>query len=429
MELGQGVQSLTEKAAKPHIAGGGRARDAWRRWAPAAVALAAALLAASYFGAPYLFGPVVTTAKVERRDIVQTVVASGQIQTPYRVAVSSQITGVVADVPVAEGQDVKAGDLIIALDDADAREQVKSAQAAVDQAEARLKQLTGVQAPAAEQNLKQAQANLTDAHKTSDRAKTLLKQGFATQQTVDDAQKAFDVAQSQVTTATIQYDTFKTGGFDYLLSQTQLTQAEANLRAAQAQLGYTQIRAPREGTLITRNVERGQVVQAGKDLMDLAPAGQTQIVAQIDERNLSLLRLGEPAQASADAYPQQKFAAKVIYINPSVDATTGSIQTKLSVAEPPAFLRQDMTVSVEIEAARRPSALVADASAVRDISSAKPWALVAENGRAVRRDVKLGAIGDKDVEILSGAAEGDRLIKTSNGQIATGQRVRLGSDE
>ena len=204
---------------------------------------------------------------------------------------------------------------------------------------------------------------------------------------------------------------------------------DSNLRAAQAQLGYTQIRAPREGTLITRNVERGEVVQPGKDLMDLAPAGQTQIVAQIDERNLSLLRLGEPAQASADAYPQQKFTAKVIYINPSVDATTGSIQTKLSVAEPPAFLRQDMTVSVEIEAARRPSALVAEASAVRDISSAKPWALAVENGRAVRRDLKLGAIGDKDVEILSGATEGDRLIKTGNGQIATGQRVRLGSDE
>ena len=73
---------------------------------------------------------------------------------------------------------------------------------------------------------------------------------------------------------------------------------------------------------------------------------------QIDERNLGKLALGQKALASADAYPDQRFAAVVSYINPGVDITRASVEVKLTVADPPDYLRQDMTVSVDIEVAR-----------------------------------------------------------------------------
>jgi HlyD family secretion protein len=108
-------------------------------------------------------------------------------------------------------------------------------------------------------------------------------------------------------------------------------------------------------------------------LMVLSPVGKTQLVVQIDERNLAMVQLGQPALGAADAYPTQHFAARVAYINPSVDPARGSVVVKLDVAAPPAWLRQDMTVSVDIEVARRNATLVLPLSHLRDGAGAQPW--------------------------------------------------------
>ena len=110
--------------------------------------------------------------------------------------------------------------------------------------------------------------------------------------------------------------------------------------------------------LISRSVEVGDVVQPGKALMVLAASGQPQILIQIDEKNLSKIALGQKAFGSADAFASQRFDAVVGYINPGIDAARGSVEVKLNVANPPAYLRQDMTVSVDIETARRTATVV-----------------------------------------------------------------------
>ena len=97
------------------------------------------------------------------------------------------------------------------------------------------------------------------------------------------------------------------------------------------------IRAPVDGTLIARSVEPGNVVQAGKELMVLAPAGETQVVVQIDEKNLAQLKPGQQALASADAFPKERFRAELVYINPGIDALRGAVEVKLRVPEPPAL--------------------------------------------------------------------------------------------
>ncbi len=141
-------------------------------------------------------------------------------------------------------------------------------------------------------------------------------------------------------------------------------------------------------------------MQPGKELMVLAPAGETQIVVQIDEKNLSQLKLGQKALASADAYPRERFAAELFYINPGVDALRGSVEVKLRVPDPPPYLRQDMTVSVDIEVARRADTLVAPADAVFDAASAQPWVLAVDGGhRAAKKPVTLGLKGEGRVEI------------------------------
>ena len=174
--------------------------------------------------------------------------------------------------------------------------------------------------------------------------------------------------------------------------------------------------------LITRNVERGTVVQPGKALLVLAPAGETQLVLQIDERNLGKLALGQKALASADAYPDQRFAAVVTYINPGVDITRASVEVKLDVADPPAYLRQDMTVSVDIEvgAARR-HAGAAGALACTTRCPAQPW-VIGVRGRPGRTSsrCKIGLQRQRrKVEIVEGhrrrraLAIADRLRRRS----------------
>lgn len=382
---------------------------------------------AGYFLVLFMLGPKVEVVEAVRREVVQAVVATGRIESPFRVDIGAQVVGTVTRVPVAQGETVAAGQTLIELDAAEAHAIVRQAEAAVIQAEGRLRQLRELQLPVASQSLRQAQANYANARAQYERNRKLFEAGFIGQSVLDESQRNLDVAQTQVDTAHKQVDTARPQGSDYALAVAALEQANAGLQAARARLAYTRIVAPSTGTLIARNVEHGDVVQPGKTLMILAPTGETQIVVQIDERNIGRLRLGQPALASADAYPEKRFAAEVAYINPGVDAQRGTLEVKLRVPEPPQYLRQDMTVSVDIEVARSPGALALPAEAVRDATGASPWVLRVEDGgmsgRAVRRNVELGLRGTGWVEIRSGLEPGDRVVPAA-APIQPGSRVR-----
>ena len=368
-------------------------------------------------------GPAVVVDVVKRGQIIETLVASGNVETPYRVDIGSQITGTVSDVLVEEGQTVAKGQELIALEDKELKAAVVQAKGAVDQAQARLRQLNELTLPSAQEALTQAQADLDDEQKTFDRTAELARTGVATRQALDDAQKALDVARAQVRAARLAVYTASPGGSDYVLAQTQRDQANATLDTATARLGYATIAAPRDGVLITRNVERGAVVAPDKTLLVLAPAGKMQLQIQVDERNLGSVALGQKAVASADAYPQRRFPAVVSYVNPGIDITRASVEVKLDVPDPPAFLRQDMTVSVDIAVAQHDDALVVPARSVRDALSDAPWVMGVRNGRAVRQPVHVGLRGDTQVEIVDGLAEGDAVIPVASG-VLTGQRIR-----
>ena len=389
----------------------------------AAFLLAVAALAA-YFGRNALLGTPVETVEVGRADLVQTVVASGRVMSPRRVRVGAVITGRVVAIPVTEGQAVKKGAELVLLEDKDVRAALAQAQAGVAQAAAKVRQLREVGLPAAQQALLQAEATLTQVRGQFDRTKRLQAQGFVGQSQLDDAQRNLDVAESQARAARVQVETNSTRGSDFAMAMTALEQARAAERVAQAKLPDMVVRAPVDGVLISRNVEVGDIVQPGKELFLLAPAGETQVIVQIDERNLSQLSLGQKALGSADAFPGRRFPAELIYINPGIDALRGSVEVRLRAPSPPDYLRQDMTVSVDIEVARRAQAVVAPTQAVRDATTAQPWVLAVRNGRAERVPVKVGLRGDGRLEVLEGAAPGDALIPASLGLITAGQKVR-----
>ena len=229
---------LTAAAHAPYpsqrpAAAGWRAvlRLLWR-WRLRAMALLVALAALWYGAVPLVLGPVVPATAALRAEFLQSVVASGHVEAPYRINIGSQITGIVADVPVAEGQAVKAGDTLVVLDDREARTAVIQEEGAVAQAEARLRQMREVTLPSAEEALRQARATLINAQQGHDRAAKLAESGYGTRVTLDDAVKTLDIARAQARNAELQVFTSRPGGSDYVLAETQLNQARAGLATA-----------------------------------------------------------------------------------------------------------------------------------------------------------------------------------------------------
>ncbi|MCC7348025.1 MAG: biotin/lipoyl-binding protein, partial [Variibacter sp.] len=203
----------------------------WRYRLPALLLAAAALY---YVGMPAVLGPVTPVERVVRADFVQSVVASGHVEAPFRVNIGSQITGIVADVTVSEGQAVKTGDTLVVLDDREARAAVIQAEGAVAQAEARLRQIRELTLPSAEQALHQARATLVNAQAAYDRTAKLAEGGIATRAALDEATRALDVARAQHRAAELQVYTNRPGGSDYVMAETQLNQARAALDTARS---------------------------------------------------------------------------------------------------------------------------------------------------------------------------------------------------
>ena len=375
-----------------------------------------------------LLGTPVSIVAVVRGDLVQAIVASGRVATPQRVSIGTEANGRVVAIPVQEGQRVTRGQLLIQLNDDDERAALAQSEAGIAQANAKLQQTRDSALPAAEQSLRQALSNLMQAQQQFARTHAMTTSGAFSKAQLDDAQHNLDVAQSQVRAAQIQVRSSRTGGSDDAVAQSALQQAKASRQAAQARLDATRIVAPVDGILIARNVERGDVAATGKELMVLAPDGLTQVVVQIDEKNLSLLTVGESAIGSADAYPDQRFVANVSYINPGIDPLRGAVEVKLDVAKPPSYLKQDMTASIDIEVARHDATIIVPASAIRDPESGKPWVMVVRDRHTRKQPVKLGLTGTGQLEVLEGVAVDDRLVPAGNATINIGQRVRMIDD-
>lgn len=399
-------------------------RDTFKRFGMGALVVALLAALAVWQGPGLIFGPRIAVDTVVQRDFVRTVVASGHVETPHRVSLGTQIVGTVARVPVSEGQSVRAGQILIELEAKESNAALAQADAAVLQAQARLRQLREVQAPMAQQALRQAQVNVDNARAQWLRSKELSAMGFVGQAALDDAAKVVAVGESQLDSVRSQLAGTRPGGSDEAVATTALDQARAGAAAARSRLLYATVLAPVAGTLIDRAVEPGDVVQPGKALMVLSPEGSTQLVVQIDEKNLQMLAVGEAAQASADAYPDQRFDAELAYINPGVDVQRGSVEVKLDVARPPAYLRQDMTVSVDIHVASRKQAVLVSSDAVHDADLAQPWVLKVDGRRVRRQAVTLGLRSGGVSEVLQGLHAGDRVVPVGAVGISDGSRLR-----
>ncbi len=389
-------------------------------WVGLAVLLVVGLLAAHE-----LRGPRVEVVEVGRADIEQRLVAIGRVRVVTRVSLLAQASGRVVRVAVEDGARVRAGDLLVQLEDGEARAAVAEARAAVAQARGRVEQLREVNAIVASEQLREAEANVVRAEADYARVTALASAGAAAARDVEEAGRQLEVARAARVAARARQDAANPRGADARIAENALRESEARLAAAEVRLDQTRVVATQDGVVLLRHVDPGDIVRAGDTLIDMAGEAATQIVIEPDERNLAWLRVGQPALASADAYPDRVFDARIAFIAPAVDRQRGSIEVRLDVPDPPDELRPDMTVSVDLTVASRQAVLTVPTEAIRDAASATPWVLVVERGVAQRRDVTLGITGEGQSEIRSGLAEG-ALVALRPAALQPGQRVRAG---
>ena len=175
---------------------------------------------------------------------------------------------------------------------------------------------------------------------------------------------------------------------------------------------------------MTRNVEPGDLVQpVGKVLLEIAREGDTEILVPLDERNLGALSVGQQAICIADAYAGEHFKARVNFIAPTIDPQRGTVDIRLKVDPVPDYLRQDMTVSVNIQTGKVDQALAVPNDALLNISGSRADVLTVRDGRVRRVAITLGLRGMAYSEARSGLAPGEWVLQGARAQ--EGEHVRV----
>jgi len=405
-----------------------------KRWVAAVLALGVAAGVGGTLLVRETKGPRVEAHTAVRRPLVQTLVASGRIEQRRRSELGAMIQSTVAEVPVDEGDRVEEAALLVRLADDEALARRAEAEAAVAEAEARLARVTGIGRRLATQQVRQARTDAEQAERDYERQRELHQRGAASEASLERARQTLDAARTRRVSATLELASTGEGGADVEAATAALARAQANLQTARIAIERTQIRAPTAGVVLRRLVEPGEVVRPGEPLVVFAGEGPLEVVIRPDESNLRELSVGQRALVSPEAFPDMRLEAEVSRIAPSVDPQRGTVEVTLglrarsggdgAVVEGDATLRPDMTVSVEIETGRRDDALVLPTALVRDLGGERPWVLAAVDGRASRRDVRLGLRGDSLVEVVDGL-DAETPILAADVDVVPGEPVRL----
>ncbi|HUH86607.1 MAG TPA: efflux RND transporter periplasmic adaptor subunit [Pusillimonas sp.] len=369
------------------------------------------LVALAGFAVLKLRGPLLPGYEISAQPLVQTVVATGRVAALSRALVGSEVTGVVLKRYVREGDRVQAGDLLAVL-------RADDLEAAVNQAEAELTRLQQSSLPQAQASVREAEVALAQASREVRRRRSLYQQRAIPREELERAEQAEAAARAAAEQARLEAQSLVAGNAGELL-------ARARLASAQAQLAKTNIRAQAAGTVLTRNAEPGDLVQPSRVLFEIVHDGATEVLVPLDEKNLEVLALGQPALCIADAYPNRPFAARVDFIAPGVDPSRGTVDVRLAVPESPQFLREDMTVSVNIETGRRDSAIVVPNDALHSVNADQAMVWLVVDGRATRHPVQLGLRGLAATEVVSGLQDGDRVLAQARPDVHEGDPVRV----
>jgi HlyD family secretion protein len=364
---------------------------------------------------------------------------TGYIVAHHKIEVASKVVGRVAVINVEKGDKVKAGQVLVRLEDEEYRAQARQQQGQLANLEARLLELKNGSRPEeifrARADRDQAQADVEDAKATLDRTRQLVAEGVMAKQSLDDAQAKYDGNKAKMASLERTLDLSVAGSRKEQIAQVegQIEQAKGGLEYARTQLDDTIIRAPVDGTILDRNVEKGEFVTTGfvgdkgakGYLVTMADLDDLQVELDINQGDFPKLGPEQKGWVTTDAYPDKKYAGYVAEISPEADRAKATVQVKVKVTNPDGFLRPDMNATVSFyndakTASSEPAknVVTVPATAVHDGS-----VFVALDGHARKRSVTTAGTSGNGVLVSSGLIGGEDLIVNPPADLKDGQNV------
>jgi len=326
--------------------------------------------------------PTITaeTTKVARRTLNEELTVRGTITTVPNedVKVSALVPGRVTAVTVAEGNDVRQGQVIAELDRRPLEDQQRQATAAVDQAKAQVEN---------------ARANLQ-------RNQQLYERGIAAAKEVEDARAQMAAGQSA------------------------LQQANATLSTAERNVDRASVRSPIAGQVVKRMVSVGEQVDgtAAQPIVEIANVDRVELAANVPAEHLARIRVGQKVSIESNALADRTFDGSVLAIAPAVDPTTNAGLVRIRIQNAGRALKVGMFAQGRLQVAEHAGVLVVPPSAV--VRTTEGAVVYVVNGdTAERTPVKVGVETRDAIEIVSGVSEGQTVLTSS--VYGLGDKARL----
>src|SRR6266511_2047917 len=368
-----------------------------RRWlaiglpVAAVVVLAAVLVAtggALGSAVPVRLSPATMVSPIRSGAVL---IASGYVVAQRKAAVASKGTGRLVYLGVVEGDRVRAGQIIARIEDADVRAQLAQAQA----------------------NLDLSRADLRDAQRALARERMLLDSNFT-------SQASYDAAEAR-------YERVKAG----------IAVAQAAVQSSEVALENTVIRAPFDGTVLTKNADVGEVVAplAGSAfsksaVVTIADLRSLQVEADVAESNLETISADQPSEIVLDAYPDVRYPGYVAKIVPTADRAKATVQVKVAFRSYDARVLPEMSAKVHF--LPRPSRVAVDTQPVLVVPgtavverNGRSVVFVVERGRAVEVPVVVGRQVGSSVAIREGLRPGVQVIDSVGDRLRGGAKVKV----
>jgi RND family efflux transporter MFP subunit len=317
--------------------------------------------------------------------------ASGYVVAQRKAAIASKGTGRLIYLGVVEGDKVKKDQVIGRLEDNDIRAQLEQAKA----------------------NSKLQEADLNDAKNTFDRVKELFEKGLSSQQEYDQAE----------------------ANYNRILASIEV--AKAGVQVAEVALENTLIRAPFDGTVLTKNAEVGEIVApfggsttSKTAVVTIADMKSLLVETDVSESNIEKIKEGRECEITLDAYPEKSYQGYVFKIVPTADRSKATVLVKVGFKNYDSRVLPEMSAKVSFLSEKNENeenqlpVLTIPLSAVDELNGKKIVYLVNDN-KAVQKDISTGRLLGNYVEVISGLKEGDEIIDNLNDKIKDGIQVKV----
>lgn len=344
--------------------------------------------------------PDYITAVAEQRDLQQTVLADGKITASKQVSVGAQVSGQIKSLLVTLGEPIKQGQLIAEIDSMTQQNELKNAEAALE----------NVQAQRAAKLAVQANQRAAFSRQQAMLAKNLTPKAD------------YDAAQADLNSTSAEIRAL----------EAQIVQAQIHLDTSKVNLGYTKISSPMDGTVVSIPVEEGQTVnavQSAPTIIKVANLDTMTVKAQISEADVVNVKPGMKVWFTILGQPNKRYSATLRAIEPapdSINTDSTSMMTSSSstsstseaiyyyglfdVANPEHTLRISMTAEVHIVLGEQPDAIVIPSTALDIVDGRTSVQVVDEQQRVQRREVQVGINNNIEAQITHGLKAGERVI-------------------